>query len=175
MLRFTDYVKIGSVKKAFGYQGALMLSLENKAAHRFLKEKEPVFLNREGCLVPFFIDSLQNMDAINPVVHFDAIMSNDEADAFRGNNVYLPASCFSQEEQVPDMSMLEGYTLIDENSGMQGEIVRYNDFSKNPLFEVKFEQGTISLPCHEDFITDMNMDEKTLSVAYPDGLFESLF
>jgi 16S rRNA processing protein RimM len=175
MLRFADFVKIGSVKKAFGYKGALMLSLESKAAYRFLNEKEPVFLNREGCLVPFFIQELRN-DPVNPVVRFDDSLSKEDAARFRGNEIYLPASLFTRETNViPDMSILEGFTLFDENSGLKGEIVRYNDFAKNPLFEVKFEQGTISLPCHEDFVTNLDMEQKMLYVDYPDGLIDSLF
>jgi ribosomal 30S subunit maturation factor RimM len=55
---------------------------------------------------------------------------------------------------------------------MTGEIINYLDNSNNPLCEVRFETGDVLLPCHEDMIQEIDIQNKTITAAYPEGLID---
>ncbi|MFP4663062.1 MAG: hypothetical protein ACLFM1_01420 [Bacteroidales bacterium] len=169
MLIAADFVRIGSVKKAFGYNGAMMLSLEKKVAYHFLNKKEAVFLQLEGSLVPFFIDDIKGNE-INPVIHFDNIHNKETASRFIGVPCFMPGEYFEQNQGVSDPDTLEGFTLFDKTSGMTGIILDYSEQNNNPLFEVDFDGMIVSLPAHPDMITDFDSEEKIIYAEYPEGL-----
>jgi 16S rRNA processing protein RimM len=173
MFNADDFVRIGFVKKTFGYKGALMLDIKDQTTCDLIDVTEPVFLKLHGTLVPFFVSGIQG-GGDNPVVSFDSIVSKEQAKTFINVECYLPAALFDNKEMSPDIhpGMLVGFVLKDEPSGMSGKITHFIDNPNNPLFEVRFTTGDVLLPCHEDMILNIDHKKKTITAAYPEGLIK---
>ncbi len=170
MFNADDFVRVGFVKKVFGYKGALMLNLKGETTIDLINVSEPVFLKLHGTLVPFFVSDIQG-EGNNPAVYFENITSKEQAKSFINVECYMPAGFFENAEipyNHPDMFV--GFLLKDETSGMTGEIINYLDNSNNPLFEVRFETGDVLLPCHGDMIHEIDIQNKTITTVYPEGL-----
>ncbi|MEA3447475.1 MAG: hypothetical protein U9Q98_03355 [Bacteroidota bacterium] len=170
MLHAEDFVRVGFVKKVFGYKGAVIISLEKETTFDCINVSKAVFLKLHGTLVPFFVSDIQG-EGNNPVVSFENITSKEQAKSFINVECYMSAGFFEKVEAAynhPDM--LVGFLLKDETSGMTGEIINYLDNKNNPLFEVRFETGDVLLPCHEDMIQEIDNQNKTITAVYPEGL-----
>ncbi|MGM0649080.1 MAG: ribosome maturation factor RimM [Bacteroidota bacterium] len=172
MLHAEDFVRVGFVKKVFGYKGAVVIGLEKETIFDYINVSEPVFLKLQGTLVPYFVSDIQG-DATNTVVYLKDIESIGQAKTLINAECYLPAGDFDDAEISENHpGMLVGFLLKDETSGMTGEIINYLDSSNNPLFEVRFETGDILLPCHEDMIQEIDIQNKTITAVYPEGLIK---
>ncbi|MGC9332336.1 MAG: ribosome maturation factor RimM [Bacteroidales bacterium] len=170
MFNLDDFVRVGFVKKVFGYNGAVIISLEKETTFDCINVSEPVFLKLHGTLVPYFVSDIQG-DGNNPVVYFENITSKEQAKPFINVECYMPAWFFEKAEVAynhPDM--LVGFVLKDKTSGMTGKIINYLDNNNNPLFEARFSTGDMLLPCHEDMILEIDIQNKTITTAYPEGL-----
>ncbi|MFO7790552.1 MAG: hypothetical protein R6V32_08265 [Bacteroidales bacterium] len=172
MFKAENVVRVGFVKKVFGYKGALIISLDKETTFDCINVSEPVFLKLHGTLVPFFVSDIQG-EGNNPVVYFENITSKEQAKSFINVECYMPSGFFEKAEAAYNHPiMLVGFLLKDETSGMTGEIINYLDNKNNPLFEVRFETGDVLLPCHEDMIQEIDIQNKTITAAYPEGLIK---
>ena len=64
-----------------------------------------------------------------------------------------------------------GFHVYDKVHGYIGDIVDIEDSTINVLFVIKKEgEDEILLPAHEDFIDDIDKEQKIMEINIPDGL-----
>lgn len=162
---------VGQVSKSHGVKGELSIAFttmmdgwENLA---FL------VLETEGVLVPFFINSWRGQNAKNGLIQFDGIDTEAAARTLIGARVFVPIEKVDPNaESELDPDFLIGYKIIDKVFGEIGAIVEIDDETDNILFVVHREGQEYLIPASDDFIDDLNHDEKTIHMTLPEGLLD---
>lgn len=160
----------GKLLKLHGFEGELMMkSLTNALPE--LKESEPVFLDIEGILVPFFVSSIDQISRDACLISFDDVDSDQKARELVGCNVYssVPAG-ENIQAGITELNELKGYQLIDRNLGLIGTIIDCVDISLNPLFRVQGQETEFLVPANPDLILDISADTHEVNMDLPEGL-----
>jgi 16S rRNA processing protein RimM len=173
LMNFKDNsLLIGRLIKPHSTRGSLILGLIAITAVN-IKEGDPVFIDIEGLLVPFFIEELQERTGNSVIIKFEGISSESKAKELAGRDVYLSMNKIRQEKKLKvKMSGIEGYKVIDKNYGFVGNAGNIEDISNNPLLKVHYNGKEFLIPVHEDIFLEVNTKKKEIIINAPEGLFE---
>ncbi len=165
-----DCYQLGEVIKTHGLKGEVSISLEVDFPDEY-QNLESVFLEQQGKLVPFFIDTLQiNRD--KALVKFEDIDSLDDAKALVKSSIYLPLS------SLPELSKGQYYfhDLVNcevfEEKTKLGIIKEVIDLNGNQLLVVESNGKEILIPLKDEILTNVDTDKKKVNVKLPDGLLD---
>ncbi|MDA3910377.1 MAG: hypothetical protein PF448_03340 [Bacteroidales bacterium] len=174
MIQRADFVEIGYLKKLTGTDGTFLLKLKVKqTSNWFLTEKEPIFIEIDGNLVPFFMDNIKQHES-EPVIHFDSILSREKAADFLEKPCFYNKKQLTNADSTPDIENLNGYTLIDKSAGVEFKISNVNLIPGNPILEIMFEDTSIDIPLITEAILSYDIEKKIIQTEYPEGLLQSL-
>ena len=164
-----DHTLLGTIVKTHGVRGELIIRTANPS-YDLKEDWESIFLQIDGILVPFFISSLRSFKSGEWVVKLDWYENKTQAERLVG----LPVWVTEDQLQSPDpefyMDELLGYILSDKTSGRHGTITDFIDIHDNPVFEAEIDGEKILIPAREEFILEVDPDEKTITFELPDGL-----
>ena len=172
MINKEELFKIGQFAKPHGIKGEIALL----AACDFFDDIDDLYLVCEvdGIFVPFFIESYRYKTDNVTLVKLENIDSDKAVKIFINQDVYFPS-------EVIDASGFEGnitfdnfigYKITDENRGCLGEISNVDESTQNVLFSVDYNGKELLIPAVEEFIININHEEKSLTTNIPDGLFD---
>ena len=173
MIRRSDFVEIGYLKKLYGTDGAFILKLNIQQSEGFLTEKEPVFIDIDGNLVPFFMDEI-NPHPGEPIIHFDSILSREKALGFLGRKCLYNKEFLTNKDNRPDVEFLIGFHLVDQESQLNLKIININLVPGNPLLEIEYKGKSCFIPYLEEFIESWDDEKKEMYCQYPEGMLKSL-
>ncbi len=168
-----DCGKVGFFRKTHGVFGELVLEFEPQfensveIANRF-------FVELEGLLVPFFVleDGFRFKTDNSAILTFDGVESEKYAKRMVGCSVFL----FKTEIVVmPDElfdSELVNYLLFDEILGEIGIIDQVDNYSGNIVISVNYKGKELLVPFNEDLIINLDRQNKTITLKFPEGLLE---
>ena len=159
--------KAGFVTKTHGFKGHLQIKLTEDLSSDWYKE--PVFFEIQSQPVPFFIEdySVKPNDTI--IVLLKGINNESEALKFKGKDFLIKEELIEELNELPD---LIGWTFKDEPTGKQGVI---EDVMANPfqiILQTKIENKEVLIPLSEDFIIEVNEENKNLVFDLPPGLID---
>ena len=165
-----EYIKIGSVGKAHGLQGAIKIHFTSNpeaitALDYFFIQK----YNEKP--IPFFVEELSWMDDKGKAMaRLEDLDSKEKAD-----NLFKHSVLAKYDEVFINWSemieMLIGFELIDQTSQTKHEIIEVYPIVNNPLLEVKTKNNTtILVPYQKEFIVKIDIKNKTLICKLPEGL-----
>ena len=160
--------QIGYISKAHGTGGQVVFYLSGDFADD-LEPGEPVFLEINETLVPFFIEETEGFTE-KAIVKLEFIDDPVTAKKYSGCKVYLDIS--EKKLSVSDSGNdkgFTGYTIIDEVSGFSGIVTGVADIASNPLFEV-FNEKEYLIPAQPDLILDIDHESKIIKMKLPEGL-----
>jgi len=158
-----ELTKIGVVGKPHGTRGELLVHIDDDIFDR--QDSDFVLLRIDGLPVPFFFEEYRFKSDTTLFAKFDGIDSVERARQLTGADVLYPTERFDPEETT--LRQLEGYTLIDANTGNAvGTIDRVDTQTENTLFEV----GDHLVPAADELIEEISADRRTVSVRLPEGL-----
>ena len=84
--------------------------------------------------------------------------------------MYFLRSEADDEEEELTYSFLVGFDIVEASTQKKvGTIASIDDNTLNILFEL--EDGTL-IPASEELITDIDKDNKTITIALPEGILE---
>lgn len=167
MLREEDCYMIGSLGKPHGVRGEMLFSFSDDVwqTHRdgFL------FCKVEGILVPFYVEEYRLTGETRALVKLEGIDSPDEAREMLGDEVYVPYSLKRDSgDETYSWQYFKGFTLTDKGGREIGRIDEVDDSTENVLFCI----GDTLIPAAEELIEDIDHDNRTLTMALPEGLTE---
>jgi 16S rRNA processing protein RimM len=169
----TDCEKVGFVRKTHGVQGEVVLEFE---AHYEYSVEEAVrfFVELDGLLVPFFLkeDGFRFKTANTAIVTFDGVDSENYAKRLVGMSVFLYRAEIIQTNHDPIQSRFLNYELIDKKLGKLGRITHIDDFAGNIVLTVDYHENELLIPFNEDFLTELNDEQKIIIMQLPEGLVE---
>jgi 16S rRNA processing protein RimM len=168
MIKKEDVYKIGRIGKAHGVKGEVAFNFDDDVFDRV--DAEYLILEVDGILVPFFMEEYRFRSDNTALVKFEDIDTQDRARELTNCDVYFLRSEADDEEEELSYSFLVGFDIIDDHSGKKvGTIASIDDNTINILFEL--EDGTL-IPASEELITDIDKDNKTITIALPEGILE---
>ncbi|MEL1245633.1 ribosome maturation factor RimM [Flavobacterium sp. DGU11] len=171
-MRKEDCFYLGKIAKKFSYKGEVLAWLDTDDPGLY-QNMESVFVEFNGHLVPFFIESssLHKNDFLR--IRFEDIASEEEADKIMGCAIYLPLSMLPKlEGNKFYFHEIIGFTAEDQRLGEIGEIVGVNDTSSQALFEIKKGDIEILIPMIDHFIIKVDRENKKIILDTPEGLVD---
>lgn len=129
----------------------------------------------DGILVPFFIEEYRFRSDTTAILKLEDMNSIEAVQMLVNSPVYLEKKY--QEELNDDevsLSYFIGFKMIDSDNNQEiGTIVAIDDKTENWLFIVEREDGNeVMIPAHEEFISEIKQEEKTMVMDLPLGLLD---
>lgn len=177
MIKESDLTKAGTFTKTHGVRGELNALLDIDPD--YFESHDCFICMEEGIPTPFFVESFRPKGTSASLIKPENVDSEEEAKLFVGKSIYIDKKQYREYlDENPDSegeyaSDLIGWSVIDSASGEKiGTIVDLNLDTANPLFivEAAADASRIMIPVAEEFITDMNDEDKTINMSLPEGL-----
>ncbi|MDE6337600.1 MAG: ribosome maturation factor RimM [Muribaculaceae bacterium] len=177
MIEQKNITAIGKFQKTHALKGELNAILDIDSS--FLLEGNAVIVELDGIFVPFYASGVRPKGNTSYLVKLDGIDSEDEARRFVNKIIYALKSELApflevEEEDIADEDELIGYEIIDYDSNkVIGKIEDIDSSTSNLLFIVVSATGdTIYIPAAEEFIMDINDEDKKIYMRLPEGLID---
>lgn len=171
-MRKEECFYLGKIAKKFSYKGEVLVYLDTDEPELY-ENMESVFVEINKNLVPFFIENsaLHKNDFLR--VKFEDIDNEEKADEVLGCEIYLPLSFLPKLEgnQFYYHEVI-GFEIEDQRLGVVGKIVSVNDSTAQPLFEVLNGTVEILIPMIDQFLVEIDRENKKVVMNLPEGLVE---
>lgn len=162
----SQYTQVGRLKKAFGDDGRLRITLFEDYLE-FSSNQKIFFVLLDGFYVPFFVKSF-NQD--KGTIKFDYILNQAEADEIGDNPLFLPKIQLERTKTThsePKHLIYKGYELYDQNEKYVGII---EDVLSYPMQELLLLRQNVLIPINMGLIIKSNNEIKRLFLEIPEGL-----
>ena len=166
MIKDSDVYKIGRLGKAHGVKGEVSLQFDDDIFDRV--DADYLVLDVDGILVPFFIEEYRFRSDSVALVKFEDIDTQQRATELTGCDVYFPRALADDDDGLPTLAFLVGFTIVDATNGTAiGTIAAIDDQTANLLFEL--EDGRL-IPANDDLIANIDSQHKVITMSLPEGL-----
>ncbi|MCR5456095.1 MAG: hypothetical protein K6F33_14020 [Bacteroidales bacterium] len=172
----SQLTKLGEIVAFKGTKGDVLLRLYDP--NYDINSKEPVLVEIDGYLVPFFIqeDSVFYSKNGDISLRFDTISSNEDAAKVVRKVVYVSNDdlvTIEDEEDEYGEFKYANYDVFDQNDMLLGKIVDIHDIPGNPLIIIHNAFGEeILVPLNAAEILAENDTIRTIKITIPDGLLD---
>ncbi|MDE6342957.1 MAG: ribosome maturation factor RimM [Muribaculaceae bacterium] len=177
MIREEELTAVGKLLKTHALKGEMNMLLDIDP--EYIEENNPVVLDVDGIYVPFYAESIRPKGNFSYLVKFEGISSEIEAKKFVNKTVYALRDRLKEfmldnyDEEYALYDDLIGWTIEDTELGEIGKVAEIDTNTENELFIVETPDGNrIFIPLTEDFIVEMNEDEKKILMQLPSGLID---
>ena len=168
MIQDSDVILLGNCTRTHGRRGELHIISDNDLLSQ---AEDPQFLlfRIDNILTPFRLVEWREKGANAYIVALEDIVSEEQAQRLCGCKVYMLRSDLSDnpDELLLLWQDLIGYEVVDDEMGSVGHIKNVDDSTLNTLFLL---ENDVVIPAHEDFITEIDSDNRKLYVSLPAGL-----
>ncbi len=169
----SDLLRIARVLKSYGTEGEILVGFRDRNPED-LNLKEPVFIIFDGLPVPFFIESFKGKGSSKALLRLTGVSDLADAEELVGSEILASRSSLSGEDDEDGELSLDdfiGWSLRDGDGNLIGEITDYEPIPGNPCLYIETPgNGTVMIPLHEDFIVDIDEEDRILVLDLPEGL-----
>lgn len=168
-------IYLGKITRTHGIHGQLVLmsDLPLDTANT----KEPILVNIDGGLVPFYLhkgdDGLRYRDHQSYLIHFDHIDTKDSAEKYCGCETYLlsfPIKNIDDATLTPEL--FRGFSIYNENEEFVGTIEEIVNYSGNTLACILIDEKEVLIPFTDSHIIAWDIDKHRIQLQIADGLLE---
>ncbi|TYA70005.1 ribosome maturation factor RimM [Seonamhaeicola marinus] len=167
-----DCFYLGKIVKKYSFKGEVLVKLDTDQPDLY-ENLDAIFLNFKNNLVPFFIEKSQLHKSDLLRIKFEDVDTEADADALIKTELFLPL------ELLPKLDgnkfyyhEVIGFTVKDKNFGDVGIITAINDSTAQALFEIDRNGVNILIPMNDEFIVEVDRDNKIITVETPEGLID---
>lgn len=171
-MRKKDCFYLGKVAKKYSFKGEVLVYLDTDEPELYT-ELESMFVEINGHLVPFFIErsSIHREKFLR--TQFEDMDSEEIADTIVGKDVYLPLTMLPKlEGNKFYYHEIVGFDAIDQRLGNFGTVLRIIDNGVQALFEVQKDEAIILIPLIDEFIIEVNRENRSILFNTPEGLID---
>jgi 16S rRNA processing protein RimM len=166
-----DCYELGRITKVHGLKGEVQVLLDVDDPFEY-EELESVLLEREGELVPYFIEAI-NVQANRVIVKFEEISTVDQAGKLVNAPLWLPLNNLPElEGDQFYYHEIIGYRIVDERAGELGEICEIVTMPTQDLIVMDYQGKEVLIPITDDVLGTLDRPARTLHVHLPEGLLE---
>jgi 16S rRNA processing protein RimM len=168
MIRQEDVYKIGRLGKAHGVKGEVSFQFDDDIFDRV--EADYLVLDIDGILVPFFMEEYRFRSDSVCLVKFCNVDTQQRAQELTGCDVFFPRALAEEGDEMPSLSMLVGFKIVNAANGKTvGRIAAIDDSTANVLFEM--EDGML-IPANDDLIEVIDAEQQQIKMNIPQGLLD---
>lgn len=168
MIRQEDVYKIGRLGKAHGVKGEVSFQFDDDIFDRV--DADYLVLDIDGILVPFFMEEYRFRSDSVCLVKFCNVDTQQRAQELTGCDVFFPRALTEEGDEMPSLSMLVGFEIVNAANGKTvGRIAAIDDSTANILFEM--EDGML-IPANDDLIEVIDAEQQQIKMNIPQGLLE---
>ncbi|MCJ0741521.1 ribosome maturation factor RimM [Pedobacter montanisoli] len=162
---------IGYITKTKGLKGEAQIFFEFENYDEL--DLEVLFLEINSKLVPFFVDQHKLYPNNTGLFLFEGIDNIDKVKDLVKKRVYLPLNKMpARDEDEFYYTDLVNYMAVDESLGELGEIIAVNEYPQQFVATVVYQEKEVLFPLNEDFIVEIDEQEKILHLDLPEGLLD---
>ena len=169
---------IGLITKTHGTSGELNAVLDIPAD--YLYEAEYVIMEMDGIPVPFKLQSVRMRGTAGALLLLEDVDSEPEAKLFTGKTIYTDKERLHgymvRHKETDDGDFADdliGYSIISGSGALIGIIADLELSTENALFVAEDSEGQeIYIPIADEFISEIDHENRTLTMNLPDGLAE---
>ena len=170
MIKKDEVYKIGQITKPHGLKGEVSMNFDDDIFDRV--ECPYLICEVEGLLVPFFMEEYRFKTDSSALVKFMDIDSAEQAQQLIGATVYFENKFIEEgDEEEVSLNYFVGFTAKDGDTVI-GTITDIDDQTENWLFVVENDGKELLIPAHEEFITDIDHQNRTIMMDLPIGLVD---
>ena len=171
MITREELIRIGRFNKPHGVKGELSFTFTDDVFDR--TECSYIVCAIDGIFVPFFIEEYRFKSDTTALIKLEDVDNEADARPFTLLDVYFPKSYYkeSNEDEAPGDYFI-GFTVIDSEKGELGKIVSIDDSTENVLFEVEYNGRLLLIPAVDEFVCEIDEDNRKLYLNIPDGLLD---
>ncbi len=174
MITRDDLMQIGQIVKPHGLQGEVAFTFTSEI---FDEIEAPCFIcELDGIFVPYFIEDYRFKNDETALVKFEGINSADEAKELIKANLFIEKKYVPEDVEQSEVEGVDyylGFRIYDEKGELIGTIDGVDDSSDNVLFLVITPQDEeLYIPATDEYIIEINDEEKTMSMDLPKGLLD---
>lgn len=173
MIKQEEVSRIGKIGKPHGVKGEVSFMFDDDVFDRV--DADYLVLQVDGILVPFFLEEYRFKSGETALLKFCDIDTKERAQELTGCEVFFPKSLSDRDESELCLQDTEGFTLVNgaEGGKVIGSVMCIDDSTQNILFNVRTPEGSdILIPAAEEFIEDIDVYGRKITVNLPDGLLE---
>ena len=164
-----DCIYLGKILKPFSYKGELKIYIEDFYIDQ-IKELDSFLLKIQGSYIPFTIKAITKNKSNIFRIFLDGIDSEDLAKKLADVEIYADNNLIKTEV----LEKKNNYIFIDyviyNNNVIIGKIIDIIENENQDLFEVVFNEKRILIPLVDEFIVNIDNDNKKIIMNLPEGL-----
>ena len=173
MIRKEDVYQIGKMGKAHGLKGEINFQFTDDVWDT--TNSDYLICEVDGILVPFFIEEYRFRSDATAIVKLEDLDTADAVQFLVNCDVFFEKKYQEElDEDEVSLNYLVGFKMLDGDNGQEiGTIVDIDDKTDNWLFIVERTDGSeVMIPAHEEFISEIKQEEKTMVMDLPLGLLD---
>lgn len=163
MITNEQVISIGRLTRTHGKRGELQCLMSNEYWDN--AEANFLILKLDNIFVPFRVLDWRGKGSDCLIFQLDNITDEQEAQRLIGAEAFMLISDMNQEDEVmPTWQSLISYRVVDTDQGDLGIVEEVDETTINTL--ITLNDGRL-IPIHEDFIIDINPEDKLLTICLP--------
>ncbi|MEY4616015.1 MAG: rRNA processing protein RimM [Pseudomonadota bacterium] len=164
--------KIGKISGVHGLKGELYIYVFSKDISWIDELTEVVFEDAKGQRTTHLVKSLRPFkDGF--LVFIEGVNDRTEAEKLRAQLVYVSGSFFVSDEGDDTfyLAEIEGFEVYDDEVRL-GIIEGFGTNTVQDLLHVRMDFGIAEIPLVEEFLVEIDFEEKKIFMELPEGLIE---
>ena len=163
MITNEQVISIGRLTRTHGKRGEVQCLMNNEYWDN--AEANFLILKLDNILVPFRVLDWRGKGSDSLIFQLSHIHDEQEAQRLIGAEAFMLISDMNQEDELlPTWQSLIGYRVVDTDQGDLGIVEEVDETTINTL--ITLNDGRM-IPIHEDFIIDINAEDKQLTIYLP--------
>lgn len=163
-----NWINVGKIKDAFHLKGEMYVLI---FSGEFDWSED-----LESCQIGSDIYSIQKIREHKQgiVISVDGVKDRTQAEALKGKMFSIPEeSLISEEGETIYLSEILNFSLKDIGNSQSGKIIGFSSNGIQDLLVVlkDEDQGQTEIPFVEEFIVDIDFDQKTVEMDLPQGIW----
>ena len=160
-----DLQYLGEFIKLFSFKGEIILYSDNTIS--LIENLDTIFIDIDGAFVPFQIKKSKSHKKNIFRVLLEGISSESEAKDFLKKSVYIN----KLENQNNINNIVDNFNIYNNNEYL-GIVVSTINKTGQTIVEVKMSKKTVLIPFVDEFIVEINYEEKKIQMILPEGLLD---
>ena len=166
MLKKEDFVYYGKFLKPHGTKGEIGLQSDGFTLG---DDCDYVACDIDGILVPFFFETIRSKSSDISIVKVERMESAEDVRFLTNRDAYIPREWVEECEELT-WSYFKGFKAIGTEQGELGEIIDVDENTINTLFVIEGKDDEILIPAQEEFIVNIDHQNKEIIFDLPEGL-----
>lgn len=177
MILPSQIIPIGNFLKPHGIAGEITFAPYYDID---IKELKCLIVDIDAIPVPFFVTNSRKKGSDSLLLKIDGLDNEKEVSILSNKEVFaLKDDVEISDDEEEGFSAIDfiGFTVTDDETGkLIGTIEYIDDSTENWLFMIKqnpdYKKDLIAIPVADEFITSIDMDNRSLGMSLPQGLLD---